>query len=328
MTVPQLTRTGAAPRPGAETARVAAAHARRRHRLRIVAFLSPFLIGFCLFFAYPLLATVYFSFTRYDMFTLSYVGLDNYAYLLHDADALQAIRNTLWLVVVMVPLQVVFALGVAQLLTKIKTAGNVFRTIFYLPYLIPPVAATVSTVFILNPATGPVNTIAARLGVHLPDWFNDPDWSKPALTLMSMWAIGNFMVIFLAALLDVPTELYEAAAIDGAGPWQRFRRITLPTISPVLLFAAVTGVIETLQYFTQAMVAGKVASGRTDLPGTQLPPGYPGGSTLTFPEWLYQQGFQQFNMGYACVLALVLFVVSMFFTMILLRRFNAFAEDA
>ncbi|HEY3687620.1 MAG TPA: sugar ABC transporter permease [Streptosporangiaceae bacterium] len=315
--------------PAADAAlRAAARRARRRGALRVLAFLAPGIVGFAVFFAYPLAATVYFSFTRYNMFTLSYAGLDNYRFLLHDGDALQAIRNTLWLVVVMVPLQVVFALGVAQLLTRIKAGAGIFRTVFYLPYLVPPVAATVATVFLLNPATGPVNTIAARLGVRLPDWFNDPGWAKPALTLMSMWAIGNIMVIFLAALLDVPAELYEAAAIDGAGPLQRFRHVTLPTISPVLLFAAVTGVIETLQYFTQAQVASKVASGQTDLPGSNLPPGYPDGSTLTFPQWLYQQGFQEFNMGYACVLAIVLFVVAMAFTAILLRRFHAFAEDA
>ncbi|MFI0446102.1 carbohydrate ABC transporter permease [Actinomadura sp. 6N118] len=306
---------------------VAAPRARRRHRLRVLAFLSPWLIGFGVFFAYPLLATVYFSFTRYDLFSLEYVGLTNYRFLLQDEDAWRSMRNTMWLVVVMVPLRVLFGLGTAQLLTQLKAGGSVLRSIIYLPYLVPPVAATVAFVFLLNPGTGPVEQFASALGVPVPDWFNEPEWSKPGLTLLGLWAVGDVMIILLAALLDVPRQLYEASAIDGAGPWQRFRHITLPTISPVLLFAAVTGVIQTLQYFTQAMVAAKVAAGQADQPGTTTAPGYPDGSTLTFPQWLYDEGFRQFNMGYACVLALVLLAVSMAFTLVLLRQFHAFADE-
>jgi multiple sugar transport system permease protein len=306
---------------------VAASRARRRHRLRVLAFMSPWLVGVGLFFAYPLAATVYFSFTRYNLFSLEYVGLTNYRFFLEDGDAWRALRNTLWLVVVMVPLRVLFGLGVAQLLTRIKTGGNLLRSIFYLPYLVPPVSATVAFVFVLNPGTGPVDTLLGAVGLGLPDFFNEPGWAKPGLALLGLWAVGDVMIIMLAALLDVPASLYEAAAIDGAGPWQRFRRITFPMISPVLAFSAVTGVIETLQYFTQAMVAAKVAAGQADQPGTQFAPGYPDGSTLTFPQWLYDEGFRQFNMGYACVLALVLFVVAMSFTLLLLRRFDAFAGD-
>jgi ABC-type sugar transport system permease subunit len=307
--------------------RVAASRGRRRHNLRVFGFMSPWLIGFSLFFAYPLAATVYFSFFRYNLFQLTPIGLTNYRFLFHDPYAWTAIKNTLWLVVVMVPLRVLFGLGLAQLLTKIKQGGSILRSIFYLPYLIPPVAATVAFVFVVNPGTGPINGIAAKIGIHLPDWFNDPDWTKPGLTLLALWGIGDVMIILLAALLDVPRSLYEAAAIDGAGPWQRFRRITLPTISPVLMFAAVTGVIQTLQYFTQAMVAANVSQGNADQAGTTVAPGYPGGASLTFPQILYDEGFRQFNMGYACVLALVLFTVAMFFTLILLRQFHAFADD-
>lgn len=309
------------------TRSVSAARARRRDRLRVLAFLSPWLIGFAFFFAYPLAATVYFSFFRYNLFQLTPVGLANYRFLFNDPYAWTAIKNTLWLVVVMVPARVLFGLGIAQLLTRIRRGGDLLRAIFYLPFLIPPVAATVAFVFVVNPGTGPVNGIAAKAGIHLPDWFNDPTWTKPGLTLLSLWAIGDVMIILLAALLDVPKTLYEAAAIDGAGPWQQFRRITLPTISPVLMFSAVTGVIETLQYFTQAMVAANVSQGNADQAGTTTAPGYPDGASLTFPQTLYNEGFQQFNMGYACVLALVLFAVAMLFTVILLRRFHAFGDD-
>ncbi|QXJ19853.1 sugar ABC transporter permease [Actinomadura graeca] len=309
------------------TGRWAAPRARRRRRLQVLAFLSPWLAGFGLFFAYPLAATVYFSFTRYNLFTLEYVGLDNYRFLLNDGDAATAMRNTLWLVAIVVPLRVLFGLGVAQLLTRIRRGGNLLRSVFYLPYLIPPVSATVAFVFVLNPGTGPFPTITRRLGFTLPDFFNDAAWAKPGLGLLGLWAVGDVMIILLAALLNVPKSLYEAASIDGAGPWARFRHITLPTVSPVLAFAAVTGVIQTLQYFTQAMVAAKVASGRADLAGTHFAPGYPGGSTLTFPQWLYDEGFRQFNMGYACVLALVMFVLAMAFTLVLLRQFRAFAGE-
>jgi ABC-type sugar transport system permease subunit len=306
---------------------VAASRARRRHPQRVLGFMSPWLIGFALFFAYPLAATVYFSFFRYNLFQLTPIGLTNYRFLLHDPYAWTAIKNTLWLVVVLVPLRVLFGLGLAQLLTNIKQGGNILRSIFYLPFLIPPVAATVAFVFVVNPGTGPINDIAGKIGIHLPDWFNDPTWTKPGLTLLALWAIGDVMIILLAALLDVPKSLYEAAAIDGANAWQRFRRITLPTISPVLMFSAVTGVIETLQYFTQAMVAAHVSQGNADQAGTTTAPGYPDGASLTFPQVLYDEGFRQFNMGYACVLALVLFAVAMFFTLILLRQFHAFADD-
>jgi ABC-type sugar transport system permease subunit len=306
---------------------VTASRARRRHRLRVLAFMSPWLIGFALFFAYPLAATVYFSFYRYNLFQLTPIGLTNYRFLFKDPYAWQAIKNTLWLVVVMVPLRVLFGLGLAQLLSKIKRGGSILRSIFYLPFLIPPVAATVAFVFVVNPGTGPINGLAAKIGIHLPDWFNDPNWTKPGLTLLALWGIGDVMIILLASLLDVPKSLYEAAAIDGANAWQQFRRITLPTISPVLMFSAVTGVIQTLQYFTQAMVAANASQGNADQAGTTTAPGYPDGASLTFPQTLYNEGFQQFNMGYACVLALVLFVVAMFFTLILLRQFHAFGDD-
>ena len=147
---------------------VRASRARRRHRLRVLAFLSPWLLGFSLFFAYPLAATVYFSFFRYNLFQLTPVGLTNYKFLFKDPYAWRAIKNTLWLVVVMVPLRVLFGLALAQLLTKIKRGGNILRSIFYLPFLIPPVAATVAFVFVVNPGTGPLNglnsvTRASRL---------------------------------------------------------------------------------------------------------------------------------------------------------------------
>ncbi|GAA2233002.1 sugar ABC transporter permease [Kitasatospora cystarginea] len=302
---------------------------RRRERARTLAFLSPWLIGFGLFFAYPLASTVYFSFMKYDGFTAPvFSGLKNWDYVFnHYPFFWQGLRNTLWLVVVMVALRVAFGLGIGLLITKVKTGAGFFRTAFYLPYLAPPVAATMAFAFLLNPGTGPVDHLLGDLGLPQPGWFNDPSWSKPALTLLALWGIGDLMVIFMAALLDVPREQYEAAELDGAGAWQRFRYVTLPNISPILAFAVVTGVIQTMQYYTQAIVAGKVASGVIGGSGQQFEPGYPHGSTWTLPQLVYNLGFQRFDTGSACVVALVLFAVSMAVTSALLRRRSAFLLD-
>ncbi|MFI1102631.1 carbohydrate ABC transporter permease [Streptomyces melanogenes] len=295
---------------------------RRRAALRTTAFMSPWLIGFGVFFAYPLISTVYFSFTHYDGFTdPAFNGLKNWSYVFDDYPLFwPALRNTLWLVVVMVTCRVAFGLGIGLLITKIKTGTGVFRTLFYLPYLAPPVAATLAFVFLLNPGTGPVNSVLSDLGIPAPDWFTDPGWSKPALTMLAVWGVGDLMVIFMAALLDVPKEQYEAAELDGASSWQRFRFVTLPNISPIVMFAVVTGIIQTMQYYTQPLVAGKVASGVIGSSGQQFEPGYPDKSTLTLPQLVYNLGFQRFDYGSACVVALVLFALSMAFTALLMRR--------
>ncbi|HYU86997.1 MAG TPA: sugar ABC transporter permease [Kribbellaceae bacterium] len=299
---------------------------RRRDGLRTVAFLSPWLVGAGLFFGYPLAATVYFSFMKYDGFTPpTWNGLDNWTYVFTDYPFFwPAMRNTLWLVVVMVTARVVFGLGIGLLITKVKLGAGWFRTAFYLPYLAPPVAATLAFVFLLNPGTGPVNHLVGSVGLPQPGWFNDPAWSKPALTLLALWGVGDLMVIFMASLLDVPKEQYEAAELDHAGPWQRFRFITLPNISPIVLFAVVTGVIQTMQYYTQPLVAAKVASGVIGRPGQSFEPGYPEKSTLTLPHLVYNLGFQRFDTGSACVVALVLFGLAMAFTAVLMRRGSGF----
>ncbi|AUH42971.1 carbohydrate ABC transporter permease [Streptomyces sp. CMB-StM0423] len=302
---------------------------RRRAALRTLGFLSPWLVGFGVFFAYPLGATVYFSFMKYDGFTDPvWVGLKNWRYVLFDYPFFwPALANTLWLVLVMVTLRTVFGLGIGLLITKIKTGAGVFRTLFYLPYLAPPVAATMSFVFLMNPGTGPVNTILGRLGLGEPGWFNDAQWSKPALTILALWCVGDLMVIFMASLLDVPKEQYEAAELDGAGAWSRFRYVTLPNIRPVVLFAVVTGVIATMQYYTEPIVAAKVASGVIGGSGQHFEPGYPEKSTLTVPQSVYHLGFQRFDTGAACVVALVLFVLAMAFTYVLMRRGSGFLKE-
>ena len=221
--------------------------------------MSPWLVGFSVFFAYPLVATVYFSFTHYDLLQPSrWIGLANYRYMFgEDQQIWPAVKNTLWLVAIMVPLKVMFAFGVALMLTRARRGIGVFRDGLLPAGAAPPVAATLGFVYLLNPATGPVNAVLGVVGIDGPLWFNDPSWSKPALTLLLLWGVGNTMIIFLAALVDVPRHLYESAQLDGAGPLQRLRWVTLPAISPVILFAVVIGTIEALQLFTQAYVAAR-----------------------------------------------------------------------
>jgi multiple sugar transport system permease protein len=295
----------------------------RRRRL-VLLLMSPWLIGFAVFFGYPLVANVYFSFTHYDLLSSPrWIGLANYKYLFNgDQQIGPAVKNTLWMLAFAVPLQVLFAFGVALMVTRARRGIGFFRTVFYLPALAPPVAATLGFVYLLNPAFGPVNTVLSKVGITGPLWFQDPSWSKPSLVLLGLWGIGNTMVIFIAALLDVPRHLYESAELDGAGALRRLVYVTLPTISPVILFAVVIGVIEGLQYFTQGYIAATNAapsgSGGGDVAGNNI--GYPQNSTLFYPVWLYQQGFSYFNMGYAAAMSVLLLVVALAVTVLILRN--------
>jgi multiple sugar transport system permease protein len=299
---------------------------RRRERLRNLAFLSPWLIGTGLFFLYPLATTAWLSFTRYDGFVSpTWDGLDNWRFVFRDYPFFwPALRNTLWFVLVLVTLRIVVGLSLGMLVINVKRGSSVLRTVFYAPFLAPPVAATLAFVFLLNPGTGPLNSLLGHLGLPQPGWFNDPAWSKPALTLLAVWGVGDLMVIFMASLLDVPRELYEAASLDGAGAVRRFRHVTLPHLRPILLFAVITGVIATMQYYTEPLVAGQVASGQIGGSGQQVQPGYPAGSTLTLPQLVYNLGFQRFDIGAACVIAMVLFLLSMAFAALLMRRGSGF----
>jgi multiple sugar transport system permease protein len=245
-----------------------------------------------------------------------------------DPNFWPGVRNSAWMILIAVPITVAFAFCAALTVSKAKRGATAMRTIFYLPTLAPPVAATLAFVFLLNPRTGPVNQILGFLHLPQPLWFDDPQLAKPSLTLLGMWGVGAVMIIFLAALLDVPVHLYEAAALDGANAWQRLVHVTLPSISPESLCAVITGVIDGLQYFTQGYVAGTVAGGGDAGAGSGSSLGYPEGSTLFYPVWLYQQGFQYFHMGYASAMAVVLFGVSLVVTAVVLRSARLWVHTA
>lgn len=315
--------------PALATARPAVDRRRARRRADwrrrglVLLFMSPWIAGFGAFYGYPLVMSAYLSLHHYDLLSSPrWVGLANYRYLF-DGDPLvwPAAKNTLWLVAFMVPAQVLFAFGVAQMVARARLGTGLFRTIFYLPALAPPVAATLGFVYILNPATGPVNAALGRLGIEGPLWFSDPSWAKPSLVLLALWGIGNTMIIFLAAIVDVPRHLHESAELDGAGPLRRLVYVTLPTISPVILFAVVIGVIDAMQYFTQAYVAADIAGGSASNAASGANNlGFPEGSTLFYPVLLYQQGFRYFNMGYASAMAMVLLAVALTFVLLIVRH--------
>ena len=303
---------------GAERVRAVERRRRRRRSARrrglvALAFMSPWIIGFSVFYVYPMLASLYFSFTKYDILSQpEWVGLANYRFMF-TSDPLfwVAIRNTLWIMVILVPLQVLFGIATATVLTRVKRGLPFYRTVFFLPTMVPLVAAALGFIYILNPA-GPVNRILGLLHLPEPLWFVDPRWTKPGLTLIGLWGIGQVMIIFLASLLDVPRQLYEAADIEGARPWQQFRHVTLPMISPVFFFSVLIGMIQGFQYFTQAYVISKAGDQDHEV-------GFPQDSLLFYTSRLYQQGFEGFHMGYAAALSWVMFVVIMVATLLLIR---------
>jgi multiple sugar transport system permease protein len=323
---------GAVTAPASPVSRAAARRkADWRRRRLVVGLMSPWILGFSIFFGYPLLFSAYLSFNHYDLLSPPrWVGWANYDYLLNtDPQTWTAVRNTIWMIVVAVPLQVLFAFGIAVAVARVKSGAGIFRTIFYLPALAPPVAATLGFVYILNPATGPVNTLLSHIGIEGPLWFQSPGWSKPSLVALGLWGVGNTMVIFLAAVLDVPKHLYESAELDGANVLQRLRWVTLPSVSPVILFAVVLGVIQGLQYFTQAYVAASIASGQASQAGDTLQGlGYPEDSTLFYPVLLYQHGFNDFQMGYASAMAMLLLIVSFAVTLVIVLNSRKWVHQA
>jgi len=271
-------------------------------------FILPWIIALLVFTTYPVLATLYLSFTEYNIIQPpSWIGLDNYQSMFSDDPAFwKAVRNSAVYALVSVPLKLVIAFGLASLLNMAVRGIGIYRTMFYLPTLVPPIAATIVFVLLFSPAGGPINTILSWVGIRAPDWFNDPTWAMPALILLGVWPLGVETLAFLAGLKEIPQDLLDAAAVDGAEGWQRLRHVILPLISPVILFNLVIGVIYSFQVFTQALVIG----GQN---------GEPLGSTLVFLVLIYQNAFRYFSMGYAAALSVFLFVVVLVLTLLIFR---------
>ncbi|HEX2765445.1 MAG TPA: sugar ABC transporter permease [Candidatus Limnocylindria bacterium] len=290
----------------------------RRERWSGLLFVSPFLIGFVIFSALPMVASLVLSFTNFDPRRpeeIRFIGLDNYLRMTRDPVLLHSLWVTVRFALMVVPLTLGFALAVAMLVNSTLLAGrNVFRTLFYMPMHIPIVASTLVWIGVLHAQNGWLNLALGAVGVEGPNWLQSPTWVGPALALMGLWGIGNMMLIFLAGLQSVPSELYDAARVDGAGPWGRFRYVTLPMISPVLFYNLVIALIATFQFFTQAYV---ISNGRGD----------PDRATLFFNLNLFREAFSFFDMGYASALAWLLFVIVLGLTVILFRTAGSWVYE-
>lgn len=285
----------------------------RRHLVNGVLFASPWLIGLSVFLAYPILSSLYYSFCDYSTLRPAvWVGSQNYQDLAQDAVMFKSLRNTLVFGAIALPGSLTAALMLALLLNSGVRGLPVFRTIFYLPCLVPAVASAMLWLWVLNGDFGILNYalggLLRPLGLRPPTWLADPLWAKPALAIMSVWGCGGTMVIYLAGLQDVPAELYEAAEIDGAGWWRKLFHVTLPCLSPVIYFTLIIGIIAVLQVFTPAYIMGGGPQG-----GTQ---GQPAQSTLFYALYMWAQAFEWLRMGYGCAMAWILFVIILVLTLI------------
>jgi multiple sugar transport system permease protein len=287
---------------------VRAVRSPRARRLRLgLLFVSPWVIGYCAFYLYPFLATCYYSFTSFTGIGNPVVtGFANYSGLLHDSLFHTAVFNTFYYTIIEVPFSTAAALGLALLLNMNVRGQAVYRTLFYIPSIVPVVASSLIFVWIFQPSFGIVNSLLSDIHVTGPAWFFSITWSKPTFILLGLWGLGQPMVIYLAALQGVPREMYEVAALEGAGPWQRLRHVTIPMISPVILFNVILSLVLSVQYFTQAQVI-------------ESPPGSPGNSTMFYITYYYQQAFQYLHLGYASAMAFLLFIGVLLITVVLLR---------
>jgi multiple sugar transport system permease protein len=281
---------------------------RHRDTRAAYAFLSPWIFGFVVLTAGPMIASLVLSFTNYDGIGPTHgVGLQNYEQLFSDPQVATSLTNTLLFTALRVPLSMCVALALAMLLLRVGRAAGFFRTIFYLPVMTPSVAVGILFLLLFNGNVGLINEVLGFFGIPGPSWTTDGAWVKPGLVLTTSWALGGTVVIYLAALRNVPQDLYEAAELDGAGRWKQFRHVTVPQISAALFFTLVVNTIASLQTFDEAYTA---------FFGTSNAQTYSHEAALFYVVYLFQQAFQFMHMGYASALSWLLFVLILIITLI------------
>ncbi len=274
---------------------------------------SPWVIGFVLLTAGPMLASLVLSFCKADMMRpTTVVGLTNYQSLFSTDEIKslfwKSLFNTSYYVFFSVPLGIAFGFGLAILLNQNLKGRGLFRTVYYLPSIIPPIAVSILWITIFHRDFGILNSSLRLVGIQGPAWLLSEIWAKPALIIMSLWGAGGNMLIFLAGLQGVPTDLYDAAKVDGAAVWSRFWHVTLPMVSPTIFFVLITGIITSFQVFVSTLVMAN---------------GGPANATLMYVLYLYRLAFQQFNMGFASALAWAYFIILMGFTILIFRSSSA-----
>jgi multiple sugar transport system permease protein len=279
----------------------------RRNLINGLLFASPWILGLAIFWVYPICASLYYSFTEFNAIQApKWVGLQNFVALFADDLFWTASYNTLWFAVVSIPLAIISAFGLALLLNLNIHGRIVYRTIYFLPTLVPSVALALVWIYLFNPATGLVNVPFDWIGVRGPCWNACAAWSRPTMVLLALWIIGGQVVLYLAGLQDVPQELYDAAAVDGANAWYRFSAVTLPMMTPVIFYHLVTSVIGAFQFFEIPFIM----TGGTGAPSNTL---------LFYSIYLFKNAFAYFKMGYASAMAWILFLVVVVSTVLLFR---------
>ncbi len=279
-----------------------------RQNLTGYLFISPWLVGFFVFTLWPFLRSFYLSMTAYNIVQPpKFIGLANYEMMLFGDDLFyKSLWVTLRYALVAVPLTLAVGVGLALLLNLNVKGISVFRTIFYLPSIVPTVAMTSIFMWILNPQVGMINRILASMGITGPAWLTDPTWTPWTMVFMAVWGAGGSMVTYLAGLKDIPLYLYEAATLDGANAWRKMRVITLPMLTPVIFFNLVMSVIGTFQYFTQAFVLSNGSGGPED-------------STLFYALYMFRRCWKYMDMGYGSAMAWVLFLIVVVTTSLIFR---------
>jgi len=270
---------------------------RGREALTFYLFITPWIIGFVLFIVGPIIASLGLSFTDYDiMLPPALVGLGNYQEIFADPLFYTSLYNTFYIVILAVPLSMMAAFGLAMLLNQKVGMMAGYRTAYFIPSIVPAVASAALWLYLLQPKWGLVNGFLESFGIPGPGWLASEVWAKPAIILILIWGAGGTMIIYLAGLQDIPVSLYEAAEIDGANDWAKFRHVTLPLMTPVIFFTLILGVIATFQIFSQIFVLTDGMGG-------------PQNSTLVYVMYLYRNAFNFFRMGYASAMAWILFVL-------------------
>lgn len=288
--------------------------ASNRNNIRGMLFALPWLIGFLCFQLYPILCALYYSFTNFNIFGKpKFIGFENYQTLISDPKVPQSLGNTLYMVLLGLPIGLLMALLMALLMNKNKRSKSFFRTAFYIPTVVPLVAACMLFLWLLNPEYGLIGYVFKVLGITSPSWISDPKFTKAALIILDTWRCGQSAIIFLAALQAIPHSYYEAANIDGANAWQKFWRITVPSIAPTIEFLLIMGIIQSFQYFTQGFVFASYSSEQFAITGG------PKNSLLFYGLYLYQNAFSFIKMGYASALAILMFIIVAVVTIIAFR---------
>lgn len=288
-----------------------------RDNLRAYLFVLPWLLSLAVFTAYPMLASFYYSMTRYTVIKApEWIGFENFQVMFSKDELFwTSVWNTAYYTVISVPLQMLVALVLATMLNQSSRGIGFYRTAFYLPSLVPSVVTALLWILILDPRAGLANAGLQALGLPKLGWMFSATWSKPSLIIISLWVgIGQPMLIFLAGLKDVPKALLEAATIDGANAWQRYWRITIPLLTPTIFFNLVMTMIAAFQVFTIAFVATSSAQGTS--------PAGPFNSMLVYMVHLYRQAFRYSSMGYASAMAVMLFIVLLILTLLVVRSSN------